>query len=151
MDTLEARITLLEDRLALSELRSRYCFLVDQGKAREAVDLFTDDCEFHGPDKSYYGREEQISHYESFIFSNMWHFVTNEITNIKGQSASGLCYCYMPCVYEGKSYVCACQYEDAMERIDGIWKFRSRKVTFYFFVPLDVGWGKELLQFPSGH
>ncbi len=46
---LEKRIELIEDRIAISELRARYSFLVDQGRGQEAVDLFTEDGEFHGP------------------------------------------------------------------------------------------------------
>ncbi len=36
-----------ETRIALSELRACYGFLVDQDKGREAVDLFAEDGEFH--------------------------------------------------------------------------------------------------------
>ncbi len=146
---LEARITKIEDRIAISELRARYCFLVDHGKGREAVDLFTEDGEFHGPVKIYRGREEQLKHYTEHTLSGMWHFICNEIIEIDGNSAVGQCYCNMPSVFKGESYVCACQYDDVLVKLEGKWKFKSRKVTFYYFVPLKEGWAKERMQFPS--
>ena len=146
---LETRIRLIEDRIAISELRARYCFLVDHGKGREAVDLFTEDGEFHGPVKSYRGRQEQLRHYDEHVLSGMWHFISNEIIQIDGDSATGQCYCHMPSVCNGESYVCACRYDDVLTKQDGSWKFKSRTVTFYYFVPLKEGWAKERMQFPS--
>lgn len=146
---METRMTHIEDRIAISELRARYCFLVDQGRAQEAVDLFTEDGEFHGPRNSYRGREEHLRHYSDHTLSAMWHFVTNEIIEIRGLSATGQCYCSMPCVFNGESYVCACQYDDLLSKEDGHWKFKSRKVTFYYFVPLKEGWAKKRVQVPG--
>ena len=146
---LEARIARIEDRTAISELRARYSFLVDQHRAEEAADLFTEDGEFHGPIRSYVGREEHIKHYSSQVLSDMWHFICNEIIEIEGDSATGQCYCEMPCVFEGESYVCACSYDDVLAKQDGVWKFRKRTVTFYYFVPLTDGWGSNRMRFPS--
>ena len=146
---LEARITLIEDRIAISELRAHYCFLVDQGRGRDAVDLFTEDGEFHGPIKSYRGRHEQLKHYDEHLLSGMWHFICNEIIEVNGDSAIGQCYCLMPSVFENESYVCACQYDDVLVKQAGNWKFKSRTVTFYYFVPLKEGWAGERMQFPS--
>jgi len=147
--SLEERIARIEDRTAISELRARYSFLVDQGKGPEAADLFTEDGEFHGPVRSYVGRDEHIKHYSQQILSGMWHFICNEIIDIDGDSATGQCYCEMPSVFEGESYVCACRYDDVLVKQDGRWKFKSRTVTFYYFVPLKEGWGKDRMQFPS--
>jgi hypothetical protein len=146
---LEARIARIEARIAISELRARYAFLVDQSHAEEAADLFTEDGEFHGPVKSYVGREQHLKHYSHQAMSGMWHFVANEIIDIDGDAATGQCYCYMPCVFEGESYVCACRYDDVLVRHNGKWKFKRRTVTFYYFVPLKEGWGKERMQFPT--
>ena len=149
-DDLERRVTLIEDRTAISELRALYCFLVDQGRAPEAVDLFTDDGEFHGPLTSYRGREAQLSHYDEHPMSgSMWHYIFNEIIHIDGNSATGQCYCYMPCVVKGESYVCSCQYDDILLKQEGRWRFKSRTVTFHFFVPLKDGWAGERVQFFS--
>ena len=149
MKDLATRITLIEDRIAISELRARYSFLVDQGRGREAVDLFTGDGEFHGPAVSYRGREEQLRHYDEHILSGMWHFITNEIIEIDGEHATGKCYCEMPCVFQEESYVCTCQYDDVLVKQQGTWKFRSRTVSFHYFVPLKEGWGRNRMQFPS--
>lgn len=145
---LQTRLTLIEDRIAISELRARYSFLVDGGRGREAVDLFTDDGEFHGPKVSYRGREEQLRHYNEHRLSGMWHFVTNEIIRIDGESATGECYCHMPSVLDGESYVCACRYDDVLIKQAGVWKFTCRSVTFFYFVPLKVGWGGERMLSP---
>lgn len=148
-ETLEARIERIEDRIAISELRARYSFLVDQGEGHVAVKLFTEEGEFHGPIKSYRGHKEQLTHYDEHVLSGMWHFNTNEIIRIEGNTASGECYCFMPCSFENESYVCACRYDDLLAKQDGVWKFTSRTVTFFYFVPLKEGWAGERMQFPS--
>lgn len=146
---LEARITRIEDRIAISELRARYCFLVDQGQAEAAAELFTEDGEFHGPVRSYVGRAEHVKHYSSQVLSDMWHFIANEIIEIDGDAAIGQCYCDMPCVFEGESYVCVCRYDDVLVKRDGVWKFKRRTVTFNYFVPLKDGWGRDRMKFPA--
>ena len=146
---LAQRILLIEDRTAISELRARYSFLVDHGRAEDAADLFTDDGEFHGPIRSYIGREQHIEHYSQHVLSDTWHFVCNEIIDIDGDSATGQCYCDMPCVFEGESYICACRYVDVFAKCAGIWRFKKRTVTFDYFVPLKDGWGTDRMRFPS--
>ncbi|MCP3729988.1 nuclear transport factor 2 family protein [Sphingomonas sp. MG17] len=148
-ETLEARIAHIEDRIAISELRARYSFLVDQSMAEEAADLFTGDGEFHGPVKSYVGRAEHVEHYSRQALSGMWHFGANEIIEIDGDRATGQAYCHMPCVFEGESYVCACRYDDVFAREQGVWKFAKRTVSFFYFVPLKDGWGGERMRFPG--
>ena len=148
-EDLEARIRRIEDRTAISELRARYSFLVDQGRGREVVDFFTDDGVFAGPVHSWTGKQAILEHQENHVLSGMWHFICNEIIDIQGDDASAQCYCLMPAAYEGESYLCACQYDDVLVRQDGGWKFKSRKVTFYFFVPMKEGWGGERMLFPA--
>ena len=79
----------------------------------------------------------------------MWRFICNENIDIDGDSATERCYCEMPCVFQRQSYVSACQYDDVLIKLDGSWKFKSRTITFYYFVPLTEGWGKQRMQFPS--
>jgi hypothetical protein len=147
---LESRIAMIEERIAISELRALYSFLVDSGKGRETVDLFTDDGEFHGPIKSYRGREEHLAHYADHeMAGSMWHYLCNEIIRIDGSSATAQSYCYMPCVSKGESYVCSCEYDDVLIKQEGKWKFKRRTITFHFFVPLSEGWAGERMQFPS--
>ncbi|MBI3302700.1 MAG: nuclear transport factor 2 family protein [Deltaproteobacteria bacterium] len=146
---LETRIARIEDRIAISELRAHYCFLIDQGRGREAVDLFTEDGEFHGLD-SCRGREELLRFFGETIpqtLPAMWHLVHNEIIHIDGNSATGQCYFEMPCVLKGESYVCAGHYDDVLVKQEGKWKFKSRKVTFYYLVPLKEGWARERMRF----
>lgn len=148
-EELEKRITRIEDRIAIGELRARYSFLVDGGRGREAVDLFTDDGEFHGPFTSYRGRAEQLRHYDEHALAGMWHFNTNEIVEIDGDTATGRCYCQMPCVLGGESYVCACEYDDSFVKEAGTWRFKRRTVTFHYFVPLKDGWAGERIKLPD--
>ena len=147
---LERRLTLIEDRTAISELRALYCYLVDQGRASEAVELFTEDCEFHGPVRSFFGRDEQFRHYNEHPLAGMWHFIFNELISVSGETATAQCYCYMPCVSDGESYICSCQYDDILVKRDGRWMFKSRVVTFHYFVPLNAGWAGERMLSPTG-
>ncbi len=40
----------------------------------------------------------------------------------------------------GKSMIGSGHYDDAYVRVDGQWKFSSRKLRMRFLVPIDEGW-----------
>lgn len=54
---------------------------------------------------------------------------------------------YRPC-RTGNRYVCVGHYDEVLVKQEGEWKFRSRKVIFYYFVPLTEGWAGARSQLP---
>jgi hypothetical protein len=66
--------------------------------------------------------------------------VHNETIRIEGTSATGQCSFEMPCALSSESYVCVGHYDEVLVKQEGEWKFKSRQVIFYYFVPLTEGW-----------
>ena len=44
---------------------------------------------------------------------------------------------------EGRSLIGSGYYDDRYVRVDGEWKFRSRKLTLCYLVPLTEGWAER--------
>lgn len=138
---LEARITRIEDELAIGQLRARYCHLLDDMVWPEFVDLFTPDGEFEGLSKVK-GHGELMRFFSQDVptfAERFWHFCTNGTVEFDGDSATGRISMEYISTTRGESYVSAGHYDDVMVKVDGRWKFKSRKITFYFYSPLSEG------------
>lgn len=138
---LEARILRVEDELAIGQLRARYCHLLDDMQWPEFVDLFTPDGEFEGLSKVK-GHAELMSFFSQDvpkIAERFWHFCTNGVVEIDGTTATGRISMEYISTTGGVSYVSAGHYDDVMVKVDSRWKFKSRRITFYFYSPLSEG------------
>lgn len=138
---LETRLTRIEDELAIGQLRARYCHLLDDMQWEEFVDLFTEDGEFDGLSKVQ-GRDALMrffSHDVPKIAERFWHFCTNGTVEINADMAVGRISMEYISTTNGVSYVSAGHYDDVMLKEGGRWKFKSRKITFYFYSPLSEG------------
>jgi hypothetical protein len=67
-------------------------------------------------------------------------FVHNHVIELEGDTATGTCYLDLRAVVDGKSMIGSGSYEDRYVRVGDGWKFRSRKLTMLYFVPLSEGW-----------
>jgi hypothetical protein len=143
--SLEQRIALLEDRAAISELLARFCLLADQRRWRELVELYTVDGIFdvQGPVQ---GREailETVSHLPD-VWDHWFHFVSNEIIEVSGDGATAVSYFNAPFVAGGQSFNALGRYDDALERVDGVWQFSRRVLSFSVNAPVSEGWTPSL-------
>ena len=139
---LEDRILRIEDELAIGQLRARYCHLLDDMVWPEFIDLFTVDGEFEGLSKVK-GHEALMAFFSQDvpkIAERFWHFCTNGTVEINGQRATGRISMEYISTTRGVSYVSAGHYDDVMVKVDGRWKFQSRRITFYFYSPLSEGY-----------
>ena len=139
--TLEERITRIEDELAIGQLRARYCHLLDDMQWPEFVDLFTPDGEFEGLSKVQ-GHAELMHFFSQDvprIAERFWHFCTNGTVDINGHTATGRISMEYISITHGVSYVSAGHYDDVMVKEDGRWRFKSRKITFYFYSSMSEG------------
>lgn len=124
----------VEDQIAIMNLRSSYCHIVDDMKWDEAVDLFVPDGLFKGL-KEVRGRpqiREFMIHCATVMTERSWHICYNGAATIHGDEAVGrigLDYRY---VVNGALRLAAGHYDDELVRVDGHWKFRARILTFYF-------------------
>lgn len=141
----ETRIQQIEDRLAISELRAKYCYYADTHDWDALANLFTEDAEFSGGLTSGSGRAAIRASLSTLpqTTPQFWHFVHNEVTELHGDTATGKAMYEFPCVQNGVSYVCAGQWDDVYARVDGLWRFQRRRISFYYFQPLPDDWAGQ--------
>ena len=70
-------------------------------------------------------------------------FVHNHVVELRGETATGTCYLDLRASVEGRSMIGSGYYDDRYVRVDGEWKFRSRKLTLCYLVPLTEGWAEQ--------
>lgn len=141
MSDLEARLRAVEDRQAIAELRAHYCHVLDARDWDALAELFTEDGEFRG--LAHVTGRAAIHTFFSTTVQNLaegfWHFCTNATVQLDGDTATGRTSMQYLSVKKGVSYVSAGHYDDDLRREDGVWRFRSRRITFYYFAPLSEG------------
>ena len=157
-DTLEQRIQALEGREAIRDLRTAYCFLVDDGRYDELVDTcFTQDatCDFRalGPDPGliplvFQGREEIRTFMKGLVdalLHDMMHTTHNHRITLDGDTASGSCYFELTAIETATNepVVASGRYIDKYRRVDGVWHFAQRNAEIRFLGPLSPGWGQQ--------
>jgi hypothetical protein len=140
--TNEQRLRRIEDWQEITDLRGRYCHLLDEGKWPEFVDLFTPDGYFKGLAEAR-GRAELMTFFSERVpqmIEHFWHFCSNGTIELDGDHATGRISLDYLSLVKGVSYVSAGHYDDVFEHVDGRWRFKSRIITFYFLTPLEKGW-----------
>jgi hypothetical protein len=134
-----------EDRAAILQLESEYLMALDWGDAESYAALFAPEGTLEwaggtavGPDAIY--RElgiykEAIKKYYGDDGSGrpvvLRHFITNQAIYVHGETAKGVIY-WFEVANNGPGHSPAIgsygHYEDAMRKVDGVWKFVSRKI-----------------------
>lgn len=138
---LELRLELIESQLEISQLRAHYCHLLDERRWDEFVDLFTQNGYFEGVSRAS-GRNDIHRFFSEDvpkIAEKFWHFCTNGTCDVDGDRAVGRISMEYISVTNGVSYVSAGHYDDEFQRVNGRWKFKSRRITFYFYSPVSEG------------
>lgn len=143
MSDLEQRIARLEALEAIRDLDARYCRALDDGDWDTLVSLFTGDGEFVGLSTAR-GHAELRTFFAGLAAAGLtafWHHVTNlEITLDGPDTARARSFLWQPCVQDGVPHIAAGRYIDALQRVDGAWRYTTKQVTFDYFVPLADGW-----------
>ena len=70
-------------------------------------------------------------------------FFTNHVIHIDGHRAHGICSLENRGVRGGESMIGAGRLHDEYEKVAGEWKFASRRVEMFYFVPLTEGWASD--------
>jgi uncharacterized protein (TIGR02246 family) len=139
MDTAsEGLLGELADREAIRDLARLYAHHVWQRDIGAIADLFTEDGEMDTPDLPVLsGRRAILEAYEKMLNDDEFHpFVHNHVIELDGDSATGTCYLDLRATISGRAMLSSGYYNDRYQRVDGAWKFRSRKVTMLDFVSL---------------
>jgi hypothetical protein len=157
---LEAKVSELNEREAIRDLRMRYHECINDGKVAEIPDLFSEDGELEFGHLGTAKGRDQIREFFSGLGSRrsengqprrglyrVRQFIHNHVIHIHGDRADGFAYLEAKPVYNGESYVVAARYNDEYVKRDGQWKFSKMSLTPYFMVPMKDGWaGDDLLK-----
>lgn len=126
--------SILEEKEELRDLVTRYCLYIDSGRYDDWVATFTEDGVFDSPILGRWQGKMSLKQftekYRTWTGNNQpRHCVMNVLVNVEGNHATGECYLLMTHASEGKTeLVVSGRYEDRMEKVNGKWLFKERKV-----------------------
>jgi ketosteroid isomerase-like protein len=142
MGRTKRRIRALEDREAIRELTARYCFAISRNDIEGVLKLFCEDGAMLMNDRAFVGQDELRKGYGGGMPEPpLKPFIHNHVIELDGDRARGQCAVEIRAVQDGEAYTAAGCYEDEYRRVDGEWKFASRRFEVYHWVPLRQGWG----------
>ncbi|MBW2268686.1 MAG: nuclear transport factor 2 family protein [Deltaproteobacteria bacterium] len=142
---IEADLRELADREAIRDLARLYAHHVWRQDVAGAIGLFTEDGEMDtGETPPIRGRAALLEAYQGMLGdTQLQPFVHNHVIDLHGDDATGTCYLDLRARMDGRSMIGSGYYDDCYARSDGEWKFRSRKLTMIYLVPLSEGWAER--------
>lgn len=132
---IEKRLAELEARVAISELRAKYCWYTVRGLRDDVVNLFTEDGVFEnsrneqGDIISVVGRNALQEYFSRMKPARRIPVVSNEVTHLDGDRAEGTA--VMQSL--GEERFCG-HYIDQYRKLNGQWLFSKRQ--FFPYWPL---------------
>lgn len=148
VDALEKRITLLEDREAIRQLKARYCAACDDNYNAEAIAaLFTEDGVWDGAGFGRFAGRAAIRSFFRKVPQRMAfaiHQVSNPIIEIDGERARGQWYLLSPCTVRRESgnqaYWLGAVYHEEYLKLGGQWLIKSLRGVGRLWAPYERGW-----------
>ena len=143
--THEEMVLELWDREKIKELTYAYGLAIEDQDAERMASLFTPD---GSVDFSSLGRGVITGHDAiKAFYTSTWPlavkpFFTNHVIEMAGDRATGICSLENRATRDGESWIGAGRLHDTFAKIDGAWKFTSRRVEMFYFAPLAQGWAK---------
>ena len=127
-DEIVRKLADLED---IRDLARRYAHYVWQKDVPGAIDLFADDAVMDMGDRPpIEGRAALLEIYQAtFDASTFKPFVHNHVIEIEGDQATGICYLDLRAMDDEIPMTGYGYYDDRYVRIEGRWKFASRKLN----------------------
>lgn len=140
--TLEQRLQELEDRTAIDELIARYCVVMDNRDMAAMPALFTADVRIRSADgvMDTRGREASIEMFRGrfAVLGPSNHFTHDRIVTFDAADphrATGLVSSHAEMNRMGQPMLTAIRYHDEYRREEGQWRFASRLLAFFYYVP----------------
>ncbi len=132
----------------IRELTYAYGRCIERQDAEAMAQLFTADGEIDFSSLgrgAHRGREAIRDFYANTWAMRVRPFFTNHMIELSGDGrARGTC-CFENRAVQGEeSMIGAGRLYDEYEKSGSEWKFRSRKVEMFYFVPLKEGWARVL-------
>jgi uncharacterized protein (TIGR02246 family) len=124
-----------EDREEIRDLYARYAHTIDNGRFDEWIECFTEDGVFESPRFGRHAGRDGLRRFaaiykESLGGAKPFHQMTNVLFAVHGERATGCCYLtYYHCKDGHAALSAAGHYTDSLRKVNGAWRFESRKVT----------------------
>ena len=137
----------LADRLAIQDLRYRYCYLIDDGDLAALPALFTEDVNLDYGGMGTYDGHDGVAEFAALVESTLQrttHLVTNSLVDVDGDRASGRHYVLSSVTFDdGTGGWRIGQYVDEYRRVDGEWLIAEAQLRFTHSMDYDAetGWG----------
>ena len=128
----------IEDTLALKKLVDTFSNLADVKDVKSQMDLFTDDAEvisktgnqtFHSKGKKEI--EKAFTDYLA-LFQIVYHLNGQQTVEINGDHATGISYCFVTLIGDGKKNQSGVRYNDTYVKQNGKWLIKKRESNFMF-------------------
>jgi len=140
---LQERVARLEAREEIRELVVLYGFVMDERDERGVRALFCDDATVRSADgvMEVTGREAVVEAYGS-----RWSALgpTNHVSHgqvirfgVDPDRAVGLVAGHAEVVRHGTAMVVGLRYEDDYHRVDDVWRFHRREMSYLYYLPVD--------------
>ncbi|MFC6719813.1 nuclear transport factor 2 family protein [Natrialbaceae archaeon GCM10025810] len=136
----------LADRLAIQDLRYRYCYLIDDVDLDVLPELFTEDVSLDYGGMGTYEGHEGVAAFADFVESELertTHLVTNSLIDVDGDRATGRHYVISSITYaDGTGGWRIGQYVDEYRCVDGEWLISDGRMRFTHSMDYDPesGW-----------
>jgi len=146
---LEKRITRIEDRESIKELKARYCAVCDDDHNPATITtLFVEDGIWEGGG---FGKAQGHAAirdlFKSFqqLISFSQHMVMNPIIAIDGDNAKATWYFLGPFTFHKNNEAkwIAVRYDDDYVKVNGEWKFKHLRANIRLNAPHETGWAKK--------
>ncbi|WP_290815364.1 nuclear transport factor 2 family protein [Halovivax sp.] len=139
----------LSDKVAITELMSRWFYLVDDGRPVEAVDRFTtEDVTFDAGELGAAEDQESWLEFTELAFEEILpftrHTVHNPLIEVDGDTATGKWYLDCPTITgDGEAIWLQGTYEHEFRRADGEWLISKFTFEPTYATPFDRGWAEQ--------
>jgi uncharacterized protein (TIGR02246 family) len=117
-----------DDRLAIQDLAARYNTAIDSGNGDAWAATFTPDGTFESGGRTHQGTDALAAFAKGFAerMAGTRHWNNNLLIEGDGDQATLGCYLLL---MKGGQVVTSARYEDTLRRVDGAWRFASRRVV----------------------
>jgi ketosteroid isomerase-like protein len=128
----------IEDQLALKKLVDTFSNLADTKDTKAQIDLFTDDAEVisKADGKTFVSKgkkdiEKAFADYLK-LFDVVYHLNGQQTVEINGDNATGISYCFVTLIGNGKKNQSGVRYHDTYVKQNGKWLIKKRESDFMY-------------------
>ena len=128
----------IEDQLALKKLVDTFSNLADIKDTKAQMDLFTDDAEVisktDGKTFKSKGKKDIEKAFADYLklFDVVYHLNGQQTVEINGDNATGISYCFVTLIGNGKKNQSGVRYHDTYVKQNGKWLIKKRESDFMF-------------------